>query len=113
MKFDKYQEDIIQYDLCNPANEVVPIGLLEKVLGLAGEAGETADKFKKILRDEGGRISQENRKEIIKELGDVLWYTATIARYLGVPFSEVAKQNLQKAESRKKRGKIGGSGDNR
>ncbi|MBR2600785.1 nucleoside triphosphate pyrophosphohydrolase family protein [Candidatus Saccharibacteria bacterium] len=113
MKFDKYQEEIVQYDLCSPMNEVIPVGLLEKVLGLAGEAGETADKFKKILRDKSGKISPEDRGEIVKELGDVLWYTATIARYLGVPFSEVAKQNLKKAESRKKRGKLGGSGDNR
>ena len=113
MKFDKYQEEIIKYDLCSPMNEVIPVGMLEKVLGLAGEAGETADKFKKILRDKNGHITGEDKIEIVKELGDVLWYTATIARYLGVPFSEVAKQNLKKAESRKKRGKLSGSGDNR
>ena len=113
MKFDKYQEAIKKYDVCDPATEVMPVGMLEKVLGLAGEAGETADKFKKILRDEGGKISDEARTEIVKELGDVLWYTATIARYLNVPFSEVAKLNLKKAESRRKRGKLHGSGDNR
>ena len=113
MKFDKYQEAIKIYDLCDPATEVVPVGLMEKVLGLTGEAGETADKFKKIIRDKGGKISEEDKMEIVAELGDVLWYTATIARYLGVPFSEVAKRNLQKAESRRKRGKLHGSGDHR
>ena len=113
MKFDTYQKQIVKYDLCDPKDEVIPVGLMEKVLGLAGEAGETADKFKKILRDKNGKISKDDREEIVKELGDVLWYTATIARYLGVPFSEVAKKNIAKAESRRKRNKLHGSGDNR
>ena len=88
-------------------------GLLEKVLGLPGEAGETADKFKKILRDKGGVISPSDRDEIVKELGDVLWYVAMIAEYLEVPLSEVAKLNIEKLESRLKRNKIHGAGDNR
>ena len=113
MKFDTYQKQIIKYDLCKPDREVLPTGLIEKALGLAGEAGEAADKFKKILRDKGGKISDEDKEEIIKELGDVTWYVASIARYLGVPFSEVAKKNIAKAESRRKRGKLHGSGDNR
>ena len=88
-------------------------GLLEKVLGLPGEAGEAADKFKKILRDKRGVISAEDREEIVKELGDVMWYTAMIAEYLEVPFSEVASRNINKLESRFKRDKIHGEGDNR
>lgn len=113
MKFDAYQKKIIKYDLCDPMTEVIPIGLMEKVLGLTGEAGETADKFKKILRDKGGKISEEDRVEIIKELGDVLWYVASIARYLKTPLSEVAKGNVVKLEGRMKKGKLHGSGDNR
>lgn len=111
--FDKYQEAIIKYDLSDSQAEIIPVGLLEKILGLVGEAGETADKFKKILRDDDGRISNGNKEEIVKELGDVLWYVASIARYLGVPFSVVAKKNLEKMESRHKRGKLHGKGDNR
>jgi NTP pyrophosphatase (non-canonical NTP hydrolase) len=88
-------------------------GLLEKVLGLPGEAGEAADKFKKILRDKNGVISIADRDEIVKELGDVMWYIAMIAEYLEVPLSEVANKNLEKLESRLKRNKIHGSGDNR
>ncbi len=88
-------------------------GLLEKILGLPGEAGETADKFKKILRDKGGMISPTDRDEIVKELGDVLWYVAMIAEYLEVPLSEVAKVNIDKLESRLKRKMIHGEGDNR
>ena len=113
LDFDKYQKEIVKYDLSQPGAEVLSTGFLEKILGLTGEAGETADKFKKILRDKGGVISEEDRQELVKELGDVLWYTATLARYLGVPFSEVAKENLKKAESRRKRGKLHGAGDNR
>ena len=111
--FDKYQKLIEKYDLMKPEGDKVSVGMMEKVLGLAGESGETADKVKKIIRDKNGAISEEDKGEIVKELGDVLWYVATIARYLDVPFSEVAEKNLQKAESRRVRGKLHGSGDNR
>ena len=88
-------------------------GLIEKVLGLPGEAGEAADKFKKIIRDKGGVISLSDREEIVKELGDVMWYVSTIAAYLDVPLSEVANGNISKLESRLRRNKIHGEGDNR
>ena len=88
-------------------------GLIEKVLGLPGEAGEAADKFKKIIRDKGGVISKASREEIVKELGDVLWYIAMIAEYLEVPLSEVSKMTSDKLESRYNRNKLHGSGDNR
>ena len=83
------------------------------MLGLVGEAGETADKVKKVLRDKDGVVSEEDKKEIAKELGDVIWYVASIARYLDVPFSEVAKMNIEKLSSRKERNKLHGAGDNR
>ena len=88
-------------------------GLIEKVLGLPGEAGEAADKFKKIIRDKDGLISRLDREEIVKELGDVLWYVAMIAEYLEIPLSEVANVNVDKLESRFKRNKLHGNGDNR
>ncbi|MBR3233572.1 nucleoside triphosphate pyrophosphohydrolase family protein [Candidatus Saccharibacteria bacterium] len=114
MEFDQYQAEIKKNDICNGKTaESVPVGMVEKLLGLTGEAGEVADKFKKIYRDRGGKITEEDKEEIVKELGDVLWYVATIARYLDVPFSEVVKKNIEKGESRRKRGKISGSGDNR
>lgn len=82
-------------------------------LGLAGEAGEVADKVKKIIRDENGDISDEKRHSIALEIGDVLWYCATLAHDLGYSLEDVARMNYEKLQSRKLRGKIGGSGDER
>ena len=89
------------------------MAFVEKILGLAGEAGETADKIKKILRDKDGIICEEDKIEIVKELGDVLWYIASISRYLGVPLEEVARTNLEKLEGRRKNNLLHGEGDNR
>lgn len=82
-------------------------------LGLAGEAGEVAEKIKKVIRDDGGVISDEKKVEMVKELGDVLWYVAQIASELGLKLDEVAEKNIEKLDSRMARGKLGGSGDNR
>lgn len=84
-----------------------------KVLGLTGEAGEVAEKYKKIIRDKKGIVSPEDKQEILKELGDVLWYIAVIADYLESPLEDVAIANQTKLASRKTRGKLRGKGDNR
>lgn len=113
MNFDEYQTKAKKYDFYEETEDLGAVGFFEKVLGLTGEAGETADKVKKILRDKGGVVSEEDRDLLIKELGDVLWYLAAISRYLGVPLSEVAKSNLDKLESRYQRNKLHGEGDKR
>jgi NTP pyrophosphatase (non-canonical NTP hydrolase) len=82
-------------------------------LGLAGETGEVADKVKKIFRDQGGEITDENREDISGELGDVLWYLAQIASELNLDLSAVAQKNLDKLMSRLERNKLSGSGDKR
>ncbi|MEK7636386.1 MAG: nucleoside triphosphate pyrophosphohydrolase family protein [Patescibacteria group bacterium] len=82
-------------------------------LGLAGEAGEVAEKIKKIIRDHEGVVKPEHRGEIKKELGDVLWYVAQISTELDLLIDDIAIANLEKLQSRKNRGQIQGSGDNR
>lgn len=82
-------------------------------LGLCGEAGEVAEKVKKILRDQGGEILPHNRDAIKKELGDVLWYIASLCSELGISMENVAQSNLEKLLNRKENGTLGGSGDDR
>jgi NTP pyrophosphatase (non-canonical NTP hydrolase) len=87
--------------------------LLHWVLGINGEAGEVAEKLKKIIRDKGGKISDDDKQELAKEIGDVLWYLAVFAHDLGYSLDDIAAGNLAKLKSRQARGVLGGSGDNR
>lgn len=82
------------------------------VLGLCGEAGEVADKFKKIIRDQDGKFKVRDEK-ILKELGDVLWYMVRVGSWFGYSFNEIIDANHEKLQDRWERKKIGGSGDNR
>jgi NTP pyrophosphatase (non-canonical NTP hydrolase) len=82
-------------------------------LGLAGEAGEVADHFKKAIRDDAGELGDARREAIAKELGDVLWYVAQIATELDLDLDEIAAANLLKLRSRQLRGVLSGSGDDR
>ncbi|NES29722.1 hypothetical protein GCE86_25550 [Micromonospora terminaliae] len=87
--------------------------LLHLVLGLVGESGEIAEKFKKWVRDLDSDESRIDRADIAKELGDVLWYVAVLADYLDLSLDDIAAGNLAKLASRQTRGLLGGSGDNR
>lgn len=89
------------------ANPIYP------TLGLSGEAGEVADKVKKVLRDQGGVFSEEAIDSLKLELGDVLWYVAQLASELGLDLEQIAQANLEKLASRAARNVIAGSGDNR
>lgn len=82
-------------------------------LGLCGEAGEVANKVKKIERDRGGVINDEDRQQIAKEAGDVCWYLAALCTELGLDFGKVAEGNIAKLKKRQQDGTLGGSGDNR
>lgn len=114
MDFNQYQKRIEQFDLfVQEKYRASDPAFMAKVLGLVGEAGEVAEKFKKILRDKNGEISEEDKLEILKELGDVLWYIATIARYLESEMNTIADMNVEKLSKRLKDNKIHGSGDNR
>lgn len=82
-------------------------------MGLAGEAGELMNKVKKIWRDRGGELDEEFRRELVDELGDVLWYVALLARELDEELEVVGRRNVEKLSSRAERGVIRGAGDRR
>lgn len=113
MDFDEYQSKIKKYDFFEATDDLTSAGFSEKILGLVGEAGEAADKVKKVIRDHDGKLSTHDREALLKELGDTLWYLASIARYLGEPLSKVAAGNVEKLESRYQRNKLHGEGDER
>lgn len=110
MTFNEYQQKAISTSL---KPERTLDSFTYRTLGLVGEAGEVAEKVKKIMRDKNGKVSKLDRDELVKELGDVLWYMQALADWLEVPLDQVASVNLEKVLSRKARGKTGGSGDNR
>lgn len=83
------------------------------VMGLTEEAGEVSGKFAKVIRDNDGVITEEKKVEIKKELGDVCWMIAEICTVIGLDLEDVMQSNLDKLASRKARGVIHGSGDNR
>ncbi len=108
--------DLNEYQKLAKETAVYPLDneIIYPVLGLAGEAGEVAEKVKKVIRDDGGDFSNPHHKhEIVKELGDVLWYLSAIASDLGVPMNVVAETNINKLRSRKERKRLQGNGDNR
>ena len=80
-------------------------------LGLVGESGEIANKIKKIIRD--NTPSSNWKTDLPNEICDVLWYCAMLADYLDSDLGKIMENNLEKLQSRKKRGVLGGSGDNR
>lgn len=79
--------------------------------GLAEETGEVLGKIKKAIRD--GSDWDTFQSAMAKELGDVLWYVAAAAAEMDMTLEEIAQMNLDKLGSRRKRGVIQGSGDNR
>lgn len=109
MTMNEYQEHALETAVYPEKYKVV-----YPALGLAGEAGETADKIKKVLRgDDGGVLTDEKRQAVAMEIGDVLWYCATLAHDLGYDLDTIAQMNYAKLKSRQERGKLSGSGDNR
>jgi NTP pyrophosphatase (non-canonical NTP hydrolase) len=83
--------------------------LYENTLGLVGEAGEVAEKMKKLVRDS----SRFTNEEIMKELGDVVFYATALGNIYGRGLQEILELNIQKLDDRQKRNKLRGSGDNR
>jgi NTP pyrophosphatase (non-canonical NTP hydrolase) len=111
MTFDEYQKLAmttahVSYDDPIMQNSVW-------VMGIAGEAGEVVEKWKKAVAYREGKFSPEEFDDFKKEFADVIWYIAVLAESLGLSLEEVMQQNVTKLADRKKRDVIKGSGDNR
>jgi NTP pyrophosphatase (non-canonical NTP hydrolase) len=111
MDFNYYQEQAAKTAVYPGSGTTT--GLLYVTLGLASEAGEVAGAVKRIIRDDGGVLTEERRKQLISEVSDCIWYISQLCTELGVTFEEVAHRNLIKLNNRKERGTLMGSGDNR
>ena len=109
MRFSEYQSRSRETAVYPEAGN----NIVYPALGLCGEAGETAEKVKKAIRDDGGTLTEERREAIAAELGDVLWYVAQLATEAGLELEEIAQANLDKLASRQRRAVLHGSGDDR
>lgn len=109
MNFNEYQHKALRSAVYPNRGK----NIVYPVLGMNGEAGEVAEKVKKILRDKDGIWTKEDQEEIKKEIGDVLWYCAAAAKEFDLNLQDVAEANIDKLEDRLKRNKIHGNGDNR
>lgn len=108
LTFHEYQKRAMEtavYPQRGEGNFIYP------ALGLAGESGEICEKIKKAIRDDNGVMTEARRSLLAKELGDVLWYIATLATELQLDLDDVAAGNLQKLAARKAADKIHGDGD--
>ena len=108
MTLNEYQQHALETAIYPDERRII-----YPTLGLTGEAGEVADKVKKVIRDGHEEFTPEKRLEIVKEIGDVLWYCATLSHDLGFDLEEVAQTNVDKLRSRMQRHRIAGSRDNR
>ena len=107
MEVKEYQDFMSTSKVYNSLPVVYPI------LGMNGEAGEAAEKAKKVLRDNNGIFGGMIKMDIMKELADVLWYVWATADDLGYTLEDVMKIGVEKVEKRKKTNTVHGSGDNR
>lgn len=109
MNFNEYQklsrETAIYPNLGN--------NLYYPTLGLCGEAGEVAEKIKKMYRDDNGILTEERAILLQKELGDVLWYLSNTATEAKLDLENIAIENIAKLNKRMNENKLHGSGDNR
>jgi len=109
MYFNEYQELALKTAIYPNIGS----NIIYPTLGLAGEAGEVSELIKKMIRDENGHMSPERKEKLKKELGDVLWYISITAYEAGLCLDDIAVTNVEKLSSRKDRGALTGSGDER
>lgn len=113
MTLNEFQNTINGFYAHRDMNREQIPGLAYCALGLTGEAGEVAEKVKKLYRDDNGILSTERSIAIVKELGDVLNYLTAIATQLGTTLEWIAQVNIAKITDRQVRGVRGGDGDDR
>ena len=106
--FNSYQRTATKTAIYPPEHKI-----LYPALGLAGEAGEVANKVKKVMRDGVENQADDWKEQIASEIGDVLWYCAALATDLNMQLGMIAALNEKKLRDRFDRGKLNGSGDNR
>lgn len=110
MTFDEYQKRAVTTSIIDPRSVTAPYYF---ALGLNGEAGEVAEKMKKIIRNHDNDMSKLDLEDFKKELGDVLWYVSMMTTQVGLTLEDVAAANLAKLADRKARDVIKSTGDNR
>lgn len=87
--------------------------IIYPILGMNGEAGEVAEKVKKCLRDNDGIFGGQIKKDILKELADVLWYIWATADDMGYTLENVMEVGIEKVKKRQETNTIHGKGDDR
>lgn len=110
MTFDEYQRKALTTAV---AYDDPLIARTIWAMGVAGEAGEVIEKWKKIVAYKEGQVSKIDLDELAKELGDVVWYIAVLADSLGLSLDKIMDKNINKLADRQKRNVIKGSGNNR
>jgi NTP pyrophosphatase (non-canonical NTP hydrolase) len=113
MTFDEYQKQALTTAHVDQQFKGTLMEQTIWAMGIAGEAGEVIEKWKKIVAYKEGIISDDERNELGKEMADVVWYIAVLADSLNLSFDEIMKINVAKLADRKKRNVIKGKGDNR
>jgi NTP pyrophosphatase (non-canonical NTP hydrolase) len=108
MTLNDYQKEALSTSVYGSGSKII-----YPTLGLAGEAGEVADKVKKVLRDNEGNFDEWRKLQIASEIGDVLWYIAALADDLGFTMEDIANLNIGKLKQRRQNNTIHGEGDNR
>lgn len=92
MLFDEYQAEALR----TARPETLDRALLIRALGLCGEAGEAAEVVKKAI----GHGHPLDREKLKKEIGDLLWYAATLADAAGLSLDVCASENVRKLRER-------------
>jgi len=113
MDFNEYQKECRKTDVGTAAQDCLEPGFLYYALGISGEAGEMTEKIKKLFRDKRGIIDDEFKMDLIKEIGDQMWYQARLLDQFDIPYEDVAKHNIAKLLDRLERNKLHGDGDDR